>query len=267
MPTRSRHRRFREGSRERPTAERHTLGSADHSPKTALEEGIRGRHPVTAASFKPVHPSRGRYQPAPERGDEIMSDHDLKQLEASLRWLQRQEAGARLTRAAPLLPVPGLASAHTTDRHHNSEMPVNRPQAARSLEPERLAHPFAMSSRRYNLRWPLGIVVASIFAAAIAYYFLVGSWSPRPGRRLGHWIKRSLRPSRQAHKNPVRVAPNMILKRFQLRCHPSTRAYRRRDHPRARRRRCCRRRLRPLEKSSAPLIPRKSNSSQDKPSN
>ena len=211
--------RVREGSRERPTAERHTLGRGDHSPKAALEEGIRGRHPVTAASFQPVHPSRGRYQPAPERRDEIMSDHDLKRLEASLRWLQRQEAAARLTRAAPLLPVPGLASAHTTGRHHNSEMPVDSLQAPRSLEPERLAPPFAMSSRRYNLRWPLGIVVASIFAAAIAYYFSVGSWSLRPrlGRRLGHWIKRSLRHSRQAHKNPVRVVPNtVILKRFQL---------------------------------------------------
>ena len=176
--------RVREGSRERPTAERHTLGRGDHSPKTALEEGIRGRHPVTAASFQPVHPGRGRYQPAPERGDEIMSDHDLKRLEASLRWLQRQEA-ARLTRAAPLLPVPGLASAHTTGRHHNSEMPVDSLQAPRSLEPERLAPPFAMSSRRYNLRWPLGIVVASIFAAAIAYYLSVGSWSPSPGPQIG----------------------------------------------------------------------------------
>jgi len=179
--------RVREGSRERPTAERHTLGRADHSPKTALEEGIRGRHPVTAASFQPVHPSRGRYQPAPERRDEIMSDHDLKQLEASLRWLQRQESGARLTRAPPLLPVPGLASAHTTGRHHNSEMPVDRPQAPRCLAP-----PFAMSSRRYNLRWPFGIMVASIFAAAIAYYFSVGSWAP-PGPQIG-LLDQTIRP-------------------------------------------------------------------------
>ena len=207
--------RVREGSRERSTAERHTLGSADHLPKTALEEGIRGRHPVTAASFQPVHPSRGRYQPAPERGDEIMSDHDLKQLEASLRWLQRQEAGARLTRAAPLLPVPGLASAHTTGRHHNSEMPLDRPQAPRSLEPERLAPPFAMSSRRYNLRWPLGIVVASIFAAAIAYYFSVGSWSPPPGPQIGSLDQtipapqstgaQKSRPSSAQHRDPETV--------------------------------------------------------------
>ena len=199
--------RVREGSRERPTAERHTLGGGDHSPKTAREEGIRGRQPVTAASFQPIHPSSGR--------DEIMSDHDLKRLEASLRWLQRQEAAARLTRAAPLLAVPGLASAHTTGRHHNSEMPVDSRQAPRSLEPERLAPPFAMSSRRYNLRWPLGIVVASIFAAAIAYYFSVGSWSPPPGPQIGSLDQtipapqstgaQKSRPSSAQHRDPETV--------------------------------------------------------------
>jgi hypothetical protein len=211
--------RVREGSRERPTTERHTLGGDHHSPKTALEEGIRGRHPVTAASFQPVHPSSGRYQPAAERRDEIMSDHDLKRLEASLRWLQRQEAAARLTRAVPLLPVPGLASAHTTGRHHNSEMPVDSLQAPRSLEPERLAPPFAMSSRRYNLRWPLGIVVASIFAAAIAYYFSVGSWSPPPGPQIGSLDKKipapqstgaqKSRPSSAQHRDPETVPVEM----------------------------------------------------------
>jgi hypothetical protein len=148
-----------------------------------------------------------------------MSDHDLKQLEASLRWLQRQEAGARLTRAAPLLSVPGLASAHTTGRHHNSEMPVDSLQAPRSLEPERLAPPFAMSSRRYNLRWPLGIVVASIFAAAIAYYFLVGSWSPPPGPQIGSLDQtipapqstgaQKSRPSSAQHRDPETVPVEM----------------------------------------------------------
>jgi hypothetical protein len=207
--------RVREGSRERLTPECHTLGRGDHLPKTALEESIRGRHPVTAASFQPIHPSKGRYQPAPERGNEIMSDHDIKQLEDSLRWLQRQEAAARLTRAAPLLPVPGLASSHTTGRHHNSEMPVDSLQAPRSLEAERLAPPFAMSSRRYNLRWPLGIVVASIFAAAIAYYFLVGSWSPPPGPQIGSLDQtivapqstgaQKSRPSSAQHRDPETV--------------------------------------------------------------
>ena len=109
-----------------------------------------------------------------------MSDHELKRLEASLRWLQRQEAATRPPRAAPLPPVPGLAPVDPTRRHHNSEMPVDSLRAPRSLEPERLAPPLAMRSRRDNLRWPLAIVVASIFAAPIAYYFSVGGWGPPP---------------------------------------------------------------------------------------
>jgi hypothetical protein len=170
--------RAREGSSERPAAGRHTLGGGDHSPKTALEEGITAGHSVDRDAA--AHPSGARDQtPAAER-DEIMRDYDLKRLEASLRWLQRQEAATRLPRAAPLLPVPGLASVHATGRHPNNEMLVDILRAPRSLEPERLAPPFAMRSRRNNLRWSLGIVVASVFAAAIAYYFLVDSWSSPP---------------------------------------------------------------------------------------
>ena len=101
-----------------------------------------------------------------------MSDHDLKRLEASLRWLQCQEAATRLPRAAPLPPVPGLAPVDPTGRHHNSEMLVDSLRAPRSLEPERLAPPLAMRSRRDSLRWPLAIVVASTFAVPIAYYFV-----------------------------------------------------------------------------------------------
>jgi hypothetical protein len=170
--------RAREGSSERPAAGRHTLGGGDHSPKTALEEGITAGHSVDRDAA--AHPSSARDQTPAAKRDEIMSDYDLKRLEASLRWLQRQEAATRLPRAAPLLSVPGLASVHTTGRHPNNEMLVDTLRAPRSLEPERLAPPFAMRSRRYNLRWSLGIVVASVFAAAIAYYFLVDSWSSPP---------------------------------------------------------------------------------------
>ena len=171
--------RAREGSHERPAAGRHTLGGGDHSPKTALEEGITAGRSVDRDAA--AHRSSARHQtPAAERRDEIMRDYDLKRLEASLRWLQRQEAATRLPRAAPLLSVPGLASVHTTGRHPNREMLVDSLRTPRSLEPERLAPPFAMRSRRYSLRWSLGILVASIFAAAIAYYFSVGGWSPPP---------------------------------------------------------------------------------------
>ena len=171
--------RAREGSRERPAGERHARGGGDLPPKTALEEGIRGGHPVdrgAAASLQPAHSSSGRHQPpAAQRRDEIMREIDLERLEASLRWLQRQETAMRLPRATASPPVSG-----GTGRHHDSEMPVDSLRAPRSLEPERLAPPIVLRSQRDNLRWPLGIVVASIFAAPIAYYFSVGSWVPPP---------------------------------------------------------------------------------------
>jgi hypothetical protein len=133
------------------------------------------------------HPVENRHQPpAAERRDEITSDRDLKRLEASLRWLQRQEAETWLPRATPLPPVSGLAPVDTTGRHHNSEMLVDSPRAPRSLEPERLAPPIEMTSRA-NLRWPLGILVASILVVVpIAYYFSVGGWGPPPelGRQI-----------------------------------------------------------------------------------
>ena len=176
--------RAREGSRERPAVERHARGGGDLPPKTALEEGIRGGHPVdrgAPVSLQPAHSSSGRHQPpAAQRRDEIMREIDLERLEASLRWLQRQETAMRLPRATALPPVSGLAPVDRTGRHHDSEMPVDSLRAPRSLEPERLAPPIVLRSQRDNLRWPLGIVVASIFAAPIVYYFSVGSWVPPP---------------------------------------------------------------------------------------
>jgi len=201
--------RAREGLRERPAAERHAPGADEphrypydtsgvaraaatrlsndrdeHSPKTAFEAGVAGEYPVdrdAATSLQPAHPNSGQHQPpATERRGEIMSDHDLERLEASLRWLQRQETATRLPRATPLPPVPGLAPVDATGRRKRREMLVESLRAPRSLEPERLAPPPAMRSRRDHLRWPLGIMVASILAAPIAYYVSVGGWAPRP---------------------------------------------------------------------------------------
>jgi hypothetical protein len=113
------------------------------------------------------------------------NDRDLKRLEASLRWLQRQEAAARLPRATPLPPVPGLGPVDASGRPHSSEMLVDG-LAPRSLEPERLATPLATRLRYGNLRWPLAIVLTGIIAAPIAYYFSVGSWGPpsQPGPQI-----------------------------------------------------------------------------------
>jgi len=115
------------------------------------------RHAVGAdephlRSHDAVHPNIGRHaQRAAEHRDENISDRDLELLEASLHRLQRQESATRPPRAH-LAPV------------------------SRLLEPERLPPPPEMSRR--NILAPLGIVVASILVATIAYYFAVGGWVP-----------------------------------------------------------------------------------------
>jgi hypothetical protein len=151
--------------------------SNDRVDQSPLEESITGGHPVdrgAAASFQAAHPI-GRHQPpAAEGHDEITNDRDLKRLEASLRWLQRQEAATRLPPATPLPPVPGLAPVDATVRRHSRGLPVDNLRAPRSLEPERLAPPVAVRSRRDNRRWLLAVVLTGIIAAPLVYYFSVG---------------------------------------------------------------------------------------------
>jgi hypothetical protein len=123
-----------------------------------------------------AHPNIGRHaQRATEHRDENMSDRDLELLEASLRRLQRQESATRPPRAH-LAPVSGFAPVHANSRRHSGERAGNGFQSPRSLEPERLPPPPEMSRR--NILAPLGIVVASILVATIAYYFAVGGWVP-----------------------------------------------------------------------------------------
>ena len=137
------------------------------------------RHAVGAdephlRSHDAVHPNIGRHaQRAAEHRDENISDRDLELLEASLRRLQRQESATRPPRAPP---VSGFAPVHANSRRHSGERAGNGFQSLRLLEPERLP-PLPEMSRR-NILAPLGIVVASILVATIAYYFAVGGWVP-----------------------------------------------------------------------------------------
>jgi hypothetical protein len=50
------------------------------------------------------------------------------------------------------------------------------------LEPERLIPPEALMSRRDRLRRPLGILIATMLAAPIAYHALTAGWGPPPAR-------------------------------------------------------------------------------------
>lgn len=97
------------------------------------------------------------------------ADPDLQRLEASLSWIQREGAASRLPRAVQLPPVSGL-------RAPRGEQFINGVRVPPSLAPERLRPP-PMRARRDNLRGPLRVVLASILAAPIAYYFSVGTFT------------------------------------------------------------------------------------------
>src|SRR4029453_14291448 len=122
------------------------------------------------------HPNIGRHgQRAAEHREEKISARGLELLEASLRRLQRQESATRPPRAH-LAPVSGFAPVHANSRCHSGERAGNGFQSLRLLEPERLPPPPAMSRR--NILAPLGLGVASILVATIAYYFAGGGWVP-----------------------------------------------------------------------------------------
>jgi hypothetical protein len=148
----------------------------DHSPKTAIKDVVAGRDRDSATSPQPPHPnSQRREQPAAARRDG--SIQDLERLEASLRWVQREEAAARFPRVTQLPPVPGIAPVNARDRRHGGEALDNGFRPPRSVEPERMGPPPAMT-RRDKLRRPLVILIVSIFAAPIGYYIWVGGWGP-----------------------------------------------------------------------------------------
>jgi hypothetical protein len=166
-------------------------GGPDLSPNMAFEEVVK-EHPIdldAAASLQPAHPTGERYEPpAAPHPDEVMNDRDLERLEASLRWLQRQDTttNTRLPRAVPLAAVRGLPSADARDRRpvgdrhpggeRHSGGDVFGGRVPLSLEPERMAPP-PRGARHDSLRWPLRLLIASSVAAPVLYYLSVG-WGP-----------------------------------------------------------------------------------------
>ena len=139
----------------------------EHSERHALDGELD-------TLFQPAHPhSQQPEHPVAARRDETI--RDLKRLETTLRRIQREEVAARIPRAAQLPPVPGLVTPDASRRRRGREMPDF--PSPRSLEPERMPPP-PTRSRRDKLRAPLVILVASIFAIPIGYYFSTGGWSP-----------------------------------------------------------------------------------------
>ena len=174
-------------ARSQPAVEPDFATSEDVAPLAPLRasEGSCGepeRHPVDVHepclfshdAADGLLDNQKQEQPSAVSCDEII--RDLERLAHSVRWVQRAEAATRLPRGPQLPPVPGLALVNARDRGHSGEMFDN--WALRSLEPERLAPPPAMRSRRDKLLAPLIILIVGILAAPIAYYVLVGRGGP-----------------------------------------------------------------------------------------
>jgi hypothetical protein len=153
-------------AREHPGTERHPVEN-DRDPLGSPYAPPKAGAPAVTSDFAAS---------AADRRDEIMSDHDFERLEASLRWLQRQESATRLPRATNLAPVPRLAPVDAGGRRQSGERFGDGFRSPRSLEPERLPHPPEMPS--HSIGVPVGIVVAIILVATMAYYFAVGGRVP-----------------------------------------------------------------------------------------
>src|SRR5581483_1253490 len=102
-------------------------------------------------------------------------DSDIEALESSLRWLHREGTAGRLPRATQLPPVRGLAPTRAVSR--KSDTYINGYRLPRSLEPEFVPPP-PMRARGDHLRGPMRILIASLVAAPIAYYFTTGGILP-----------------------------------------------------------------------------------------
>ena len=141
-------------------AEQHAAESDSERIRSAYAPK-RLRRPPEAARPQDQH----HKELAAGRRDADLSD--LRRLEATLRWIEREEAAVRIPRAAQLPLVPGLARADIGGNPHGDETSDFR--LPRSLEPERVAPP-PSRSRRHGPRAFLIFLIASILAVPSGYY-------------------------------------------------------------------------------------------------
>jgi hypothetical protein len=141
----------------------------------APDAGAPAKPPLRSEAAKPAEKSTEK--PAP---DQSAADVDLARLESSLQWLQQEGSVGRLPRAVQLPPVSGLRPVAPESARARSEQFINGVRVPPSLAPERLRPPPPMRQRRDNLRGPLRVLMASVIAAPIAYYFSVGNIMPNP---------------------------------------------------------------------------------------
>jgi hypothetical protein len=145
---------------------------SEHCAVGAHESNLTSHDPDS--SLEPARPQDHHHkQSAAVRRDADISE--LRRLEATLRWIQREKAAVCIPRAAQLPPVPGLARADSGGRSHGDESSDFR--LPRSLEPERMAPP-PSRSRHPGLGASLIFLIATILAAPTGYYLWTADWNP-----------------------------------------------------------------------------------------
>jgi hypothetical protein len=169
---------LRPNGEERTSVEQHPAEN-DHDPlqsryaskkeaaQSAVEENFALSEDAAHRASEGVRDNLERravdvHEPSFFSHDATGGQHELERLAASVRSVQREEAAARLPRASQLPSVPGL------------------PPVDNGFWPQRSPEPVEMRSR---LRGPLTLIkiiilVVSIFAVPVAYYFWVGGWDP-----------------------------------------------------------------------------------------
>lgn len=158
----------------RADAEQHTAESESERIRSAYAPKRPRTPPAQRADVASHDPDRSLEAARPQdQHKELAAGRrdadlpDLRRLEATLRWIEREGAAVRIPRAAQLPPVHGLALAGIGSRPHGDETSDFR--LPRSLEPERVAPP-PSSSRRHGLRASLIFLIASILAVPSGYH-------------------------------------------------------------------------------------------------
>ena len=150
-------------------------GEPQHDPAPAEDiTSLQPELPFGESQQQPDHAARDPF-----------SDRDFERLEASLRWLQRQEADVRMPRGPALGPVSGLAAVGDRGNGSGDDMYGRNGRLTRSLEPERMAPPPAGAN---GSRLPALIALLGVAAVVGGgcYFLFAGDniRDPKPEPRL-----------------------------------------------------------------------------------
>ena len=151
-------------ARERTTSSLHAVPKLDRVVTGRAEGG-------SASEFVPMSASD-----EPGTGLQSVGGSGEEYLRRLASSSQREGVAGRLPRAVQLPPVQGLASLAVTSSAErvprSGESFINGFRVPPSLEPEFLRRPAPpIRERKDHLRGPLRILMASVVAAPIAYYF------------------------------------------------------------------------------------------------